>query len=175
MFQLESEMRPAVEAWLQSRVQYIQHEAWCLTPICDLLGFSFRAEAVQQRIQMRQRTPLPMHMWGETRPWMPLYEKVVAVEMKLSKMAKVLFQAQMHYREVTESWVAMPEPFASRIVAKCREPGIGVLAVGETCDVLLPARVHDPDSPSWNHHRIAETFWRKHGKAFKGERDEQAD
>lgn len=166
-FEFERDMRPIVASWLSAQVEYVQFESWAMNPTCDLLGFSFRPDAVQHRIQMRQRTPLSMKQWGQIRPWMPLYAKIVAVEMKLAKMSEVLFQAQCHYPEVTESWVAMPEPYASRIAPRCEGQGIGVLSVGGRCEVVLAAKVHSPSNHNWNDHRIAEVFWRKYGKAVK--------
>ena len=162
MFACERDMRPPVDEWLRSRVEHVIYEAWCVTPVADLLGFSFRAPAVAQRIALRQATVMkhddidPEH---HRRPWMPLYSQVVAVEMKLTRMAEVVFQARTHYPHVTESWIAMPRPYARRVAERVDGTGIGVLEVTPgACADILAAKWRDPGG--WKIARVAERFWR---------------
>jgi len=77
--------------------------------------------------------------------WLPLHERLVAIELKLSRVSDVLYQAKLNREFADESYVALPFEVAQR--AKLRdldygfsELGVGLLAVaGDRLEVLLQA------------------------------------
>jgi hypothetical protein len=84
---------------------------------------------------------------GLQRLWMPLHSRLVAIELKLSRVEEAMRQARRNLLFVEESFVALPGPLAVRVfndVRRWRESfdaGIGLLSVKrKTCDVLLPAK-----------------------------------
>lgn len=78
--------------------------------------------------------------------WMPLQRRVVAVELKLSRIEDAMRQARSNLGFAEESYVALPTELARR-VSNNRErwehffrSGIGLLGVGDRdCDVLVTA------------------------------------
>src|SRR6266404_4071797 len=77
--------------------------------------------------------------------WMPLHERIVAVELKLYRISEAVSQALSNRAFATESYIALPAKIAERFVrnvrhAEFRNTGIGVLAVTKTtCRMLVPA------------------------------------
>ena len=76
--------------------------------------------------------------------WLPLHERLVAIELKLNRVSDALYQAKLNREFADESYVALPFEVAQR--AKLREVdygfpelGIGLLAVASSrVEVLLP-------------------------------------
>jgi hypothetical protein len=102
MFKCENEMRPIVTHWFEKNGYYVAHEVQIGSSWCDIVGCKW-AERVGRRI--------------------PPMTEAVAVELKLDRVADVLYQANMNYKYggVTSSYAAMP---VSRI-ARMRERTIG--------------------------------------------------
>jgi len=98
--------------------------------------------------------------------WMPLYDRMVAVELKLNRINEVLYQAVSNSGIFTESHIGLPKDTALRLAASKRRSnleknGIGLLAVDKySCEVLIPpGHTHiKPDSVLQAH--TAESFWR---------------
>jgi len=98
--------------------------------------------------------------------WVPLHDRLVAVELKLSRVRQVLYQARAHRAFASESYAAFPREVAERVAGtKKREEfeqaGVGVLAVSSRrCEVVLRPRLEDepPDLVTQMH--CVERFWR---------------
>jgi hypothetical protein len=78
--------------------------------------------------------------------WMPLQDRMVAVELKLSRVDEAMRQAVNNLGFVDESYVALPADVAGRVISsvtrwsKFFDLGIGLLAVAQyNCEVLQPA------------------------------------
>src|SRR5258706_14928200 len=69
--------------------------------------------------------------------WMPLHERIVAVELKLYRISEAISQALSNRAFATESYIALPGQIAERFLRSARHPefrqtGIGVLGVTRT-------------------------------------------
>ncbi len=99
--------------------------------------------------------------------WIPMHERLVAVELKLSRVAEVFAQARANLGFADESFVALPLVRARRLVSERRatafhESGIGVLGVRRRgVELLLPARRQRPAFRAAQVHAV-ERFWRSH-------------
>jgi hypothetical protein len=101
--------------------------------------------------------------------WAPLHVRIVAVELKLSRISDVLAQAQSNYAFATESYVALPAKLAHRLLRSSRagdfrRAGIGLLAAYPSlCRRLLRP---SPDPRMLNdvlQAHCVERFWRTRG------------
>lgn len=97
--------------------------------------------------------------------WMPLQKRIIAVELKLKKVEEAMSQAQNNLTFADESYVALPERLAARVLAKCDrwfcyfESGVGVLSVSHRdCKIAHRSRNSHPD-PVLQFY-CAEKFWR---------------
>ena len=79
--------------------------------------------------------------------WIPLQDRLVAVELKLSRIDQAMHQALRNLGFTQESYVGLPAHVARRIVlnrlrwAQFFDAGVGLLSVAsKKCDVLIPAR-----------------------------------
>lgn len=131
---IEKEMRPAVDAWLRSRgCQLVVFEAFPLQlGSIDVLGIRF-----DKRVG-REIPPA----------------RLIAVELKLSRISAVIYQAHRAKLVTQASWAAMPTPFVSRILpasrAKFRRHGVGLLAVdGDKVEIVFPPT--DVRHHAWAH------------------------
>jgi hypothetical protein len=102
--------------------------------------------------------------------WIPLHKKLIALELKLSRITDVLNQAVAHLEFADESFVGLPLPTAKRLLDSKRKgdfvaTGVGILGVGSSgCRVLLR-----PDTSKSNQNAViqmhcVERFWRTHLK-----------
>ncbi len=105
--------------------------------------------------------------------WMPLHKRLVAVELKLSRIDDALHQAINNLEFAHESFAALPVDVARRIVTGKRKAdfqaeGIGVVAVApEGCRVLLrPAARHSRNDITMQAYCV-ERFWLPHLKGSK--------
>lgn len=98
--------------------------------------------------------------------WIPLQQRLVAVELKLSRIEEVMQQARRNLGFATESFVALPMDVANRIAvsptkwARHIDAGVGVLGVATSrCRVVIPtkpnARLHDEAVSLY----CADKFW----------------
>ncbi|HET9183803.1 MAG TPA: hypothetical protein VFP59_16855 [Candidatus Angelobacter sp.] len=97
--------------------------------------------------------------------WVPLHNRIVAVELKLSRTSEVLAQAASHRAFASESYIAMPSKIAERAAetrfAEFGAAGVGILGVTrKACKVLLhPSASGVPVQPTLQAHCV-ERFWR---------------
>ena len=97
--------------------------------------------------------------------WMPLHRRLVAVELKLTRVTEVLQQATSNLGATAESYIALPMSTAKRVVRDERqrtvtERCVGVLGIDrDRCRCLLkPTSVAEPDQVIQAH--CVERFWR---------------
>jgi hypothetical protein len=75
--------------------------------------------------------------------WMPLSKRIVAVELKLSRVSEALSQAKAHRQIADEVYIGLPMSLAERVAQgsrrdQFRESGIGILGIGRReCSVVL--------------------------------------
>jgi hypothetical protein len=98
--------------------------------------------------------------------WIPLQDRIVAVELKLSRIDEAMHQAANNLGFAEESYVALPADVARRVVSsasrcsKFSDAGVGLLSVARhRCEVLLSA----PKTKNWMDTAIqlycVEKFW----------------
>jgi len=102
--------------------------------------------------------------------WMPLHEKIVALELKLSRVKDVFYQAASHLEFADESYVGLPMETAKRLINSNRKDdfvnkGIGVLGItSNEARVLLNSNstISKPNHILQAH--CVERFWRTYPK-----------
>ncbi len=105
--------------------------------------------------------------------WAPLHRRIVAVELKLSRVQEAIAQAAAHLKFATESYVALPHTVARRIAASQRREafaasGLGLLAVYDSKCITLIRSVAQPqahDAVLQMH--CVERFWRTRKTAYR--------
>jgi len=111
-FRLERDMEPVVRSWLESQGLFVRRECWMPSGVCDLVGCRFREDALALRLATglgERSTARSVRDIENGRPWLPLHERLVFVEMKLRRREEVWRQACAH-QWFAESFVAMPYP-----------------------------------------------------------------
>jgi len=99
--------------------------------------------------------------------WMPLQDRLVAVELKLSRIDEAMQQAMNNLGFAEESYVGLPVEVARRVAANQSrwsdyfDAGVGLVGVAQrSCQVLVPAR----KAGHWTDPAIqlycVEKFWR---------------
>jgi hypothetical protein len=102
--------------------------------------------------------------------WMPLHKRLVAVELKLTRIDDALHQAINNLGFADESYVALPTDVAARLLNSKRkadfaEKGIGVLALENArCTMILRARKRRPSPERTTQTYSVERFWLPHVK-----------
>jgi len=110
------------------------------------------------------------HSFQRLNGWVPLHNRIVAVELKLSRTSEALGQAASHRAFAGESYVAMPSKVAERAAetrfAEFQASGVGILAVTRNaCKVLLSSSGFGvPLQPILQAHCV-ERFWRTRGSS----------
>lgn len=100
--------------------------------------------------------------------WMPLHKRLVAVELKLSRVDDAFHQAINNLGFADESYVAMPAQVARRLAkhkthARFKSKGIGLLAVDPGgCEVILKALVCRARDDAVVQEHSVERFWLPH-------------
>ena len=101
--------------------------------------------------------------------WIPLQDRLVAVELKLCRIEEAMHQALSNLGFAEESYVAFPSDVARRVDANAARwsrsfnAGVGLLSVTKRgCKVLVPA--HKARHPGDNAIQFycVEKFWRTH-------------
>lgn len=79
--------------------------------------------------------------------WLPLQERLVAIELKLSRIEEAMAQALNNLGFADESYVALPTEVARRVKLKCSkwsryfDSGVGLLGISsKKCEVITPSR-----------------------------------
>lgn len=103
--------------------------------------------------------------------WMPLQDRLVAIELKLSRIEEAMHQALNNLGFAEESYVGLPTEVARRVASNASrwsrffDAGVGLLSVARRgCEVLVPAR----KAALWTDRAIqlycVEKFWRTRPK-----------
>ena len=99
--------------------------------------------------------------------WVPLHKRLVAIELKLSKVAEALAQARNNLGFADESFVGLPAGLARRLEAVAVRraefvtAGVGLLGVRRTgCELLIPAQPSRIVSDKALQLYCVEKFWR---------------
>jgi|SRR6185369_12245443 len=104
--------------------------------------------------------------------WMPLHKRLIAVELKLSRVEEAMRQARNNLIFADKSYVGLPKDLAVRVAQKKTrwssflDAGVGILAVAtRECSIVMPSRRRSsaagPD-PILRFY-CAEKFWRTSG------------
>jgi hypothetical protein len=98
--------------------------------------------------------------------WAPLHFRIVAVELKLSRISDAIDQALSNRTFATESYVALPRNCALRLsrsdrASNLKRSGIGLLAVSHrACWELLKPTVTEGTCDEIIRSHVVERFWR---------------
>ena len=99
--------------------------------------------------------------------WIPLQKRLVAVELKLSRIEEVMLQAVNNLVFASESFAAMPMDQARRVADRRNRwshhfaQGVGLLGVvPDSCEVLIPARQNSSQVDKAVQFYSVEKFWR---------------
>jgi hypothetical protein len=98
--------------------------------------------------------------------WIPLHKRIVALELKLSRISDVLHQAINNLEFADESYVGLPIKNARRVMdspkkLEFQEKGIGILGIDSAkCKVFLPAISKKYEQNQTFQIYCAERFWR---------------
>lgn len=137
-------MRRAVCDWLVSQGLTPVFEVHLGTHLCDFVGFEF-GERVGRKIPPLLRT--------------------LAVELKLDDIAGVLRQCKACRYRLHAAYAAMPAERCQRMkkktLTKFTEVGVGLLAVSESVEMVLPAMHCDPQVGGWWKVAIPRRLWRR--------------
>jgi hypothetical protein len=99
--------------------------------------------------------------------WMPLQDRLVAVELKLHRIEEAMRQALNNLGFADESYVGLPADVARRVLSNASrwsdflDAGVGLLSVApQGCEILVPAR----NTRDWTDTAIqlycVDKFWR---------------
>jgi len=142
----ERDMKAVVTEWMHQEGLLVKAEILLGYGFCDLVGVSFDPEMAARRLKRRK-------------DFHPLHTRIIAVELKLTRLAEVIRQARINLHAVEESYVAVPMKRAVR-VAKAWDNIIGLLGVTpDACSVLVPPRPNDLCNEQRIEHQV-EKFWR---------------
>lgn len=97
--------------------------------------------------------------------WLPLQRRIIAVELKIDRVSVAHFQAKAHRSFADETYVALPEQRAEKLIDTNKrqffeDTGVGILGVaGNGCQCLLRSvnKSHPVNAVFQAH--IAERFW----------------
>jgi hypothetical protein len=101
--------------------------------------------------------------------WAPLHDRIVAVELKLSRIHEAFEQACSNRAFASESYVALPSRTARRLIRTgradlFRKSGVGILAVGaRSCLPVLPSTYARKQQDLLLQAHCVERFWRSRG------------
>ena len=121
-----------------------------------------------ERDKFVQKTPTGS--FHKLNGWMPVQKKLVALELKLSRVQDVLHQAISNLEFADESYVGLPMETASRLIRSSAilpfvEHGVGVVGLDEESYRVLRSAEHDRQrtDPILQAHCV-ERFWRHYPK-----------
>ncbi len=103
--------------------------------------------------------------------WTPLQERLVALELKLSRVDEAMSQAVDNLSFADESYVGLPTQIAKRVLARKTRweqhlgRGIGLVGVGgRSCSVMVPASMTTVRPDTALQFYCVEKFWRTYPK-----------
>ena len=126
-------------------------------------------EADLQKLKAKRLVSFPRrNQIRKHAPWAPLQQRIVAVEMKLHRVRAALGQARAHLAFADDSYVALPEDLAQRVMSGSRREeflnhGVGLLSVlPQHARIVLPprSRSQSSDISRLFQAHCAERFWR---------------
>ncbi|MBN1508748.1 MAG: hypothetical protein JW955_18005 [Sedimentisphaerales bacterium] len=143
------------------------------TASIDVLHESFTGYLDRERIEIELDRLLrdrfieqPSHgAYFKRNGWMPLHKRLVAIELKLTRIDDALHQAINNLGFVDGSYVGLPSDRADRLMdgrrrSDFQDRGIGVLAIGaQRCSVVLRARRQAPTADPVIQAYSVERFW----------------
>jgi hypothetical protein len=97
--------------------------------------------------------------------WVPLQDRIVAIELKLNRTREAVSQAIRNSRFADESYIGLPENSASRLynsrlISELRDYGVGVLALQpKSCKILLNSRIRKKYKSPTMQLYCADRFW----------------
>ncbi len=135
----------------------------------SFLDESFVEKELQRLINDRFVQEVETDCFQKLNGWYPLHKRIVAVELKLSRISEVLAQARSNLAFAEETYVGLPinkakNLFARRKEQQLAERGIGILGID--CDkvqVLLRSKFSGESEQILKMH-CAERFWREYTK-----------
>lgn len=102
--------------------------------------------------------------------WFPLHKRLMAIELKLTRIEEVMSQARSNLYFAEESYVGLPRDVALRVFSKRQRweeffnKGVGLLSVAHTgCEVLICSRARMERDAALQFYCV-EKFWRSHIK-----------
>jgi hypothetical protein len=103
--------------------------------------------------------------------WIPLHKRLIAVELKLTRIEEAMSQAHSNLSFADESYVALPKDLAYRVAAKPDrwsgyfDFGVGLLAVSSrACAIVKKPQLRPyPPDPVLQFYCV-EKFWRNYSK-----------
>ena len=144
---IENDMRDLVVEWLTSLGMECAHESMVTCcGYCDVIGYQFGPQVKR---------------------YIPPLITVVAVELKMRDVTRVIYQAKINQPASTRSYAAMPQEFCDRMkTPTCQrfiDAGVGLLGVGNRCTLMISAKW----TPKADIHRNQKKWWRWHKKQVK--------
>ncbi len=125
------------------------------------------SEQVAQLIGDRFVVPSSRGRLQKVNGWMPLQDRLVAVELKLSRIDEAMYQARGNLGFAQESYVAFPAEVARRVAASRSRwsgffgAGVGLLSVTRRgCEVLVDSRPDHTLNDEAIQFYCVEKFWR---------------
>jgi hypothetical protein len=120
---LEKELRKPIEHWLLTGGYDVVHEPYLCGGYCDIAGCKFTEQI------------------GKKKPF--LYY-LIAIELKISDIPKVISQARCNLTVANESYAAMPGYICDRMrndtFNKFKVDGIGLISVSNKIEIIVPAK-----------------------------------
>ena len=98
--------------------------------------------------------------------WMPLHDRIVAVELKISRIEEVISQATANLQLTNFSYIALPTAVARRLIVngsigRVQKIGIGLLSVSKSrCEQLIAPRSTSDSINKEAQLHCVERFWR---------------
>jgi len=117
--------------------------------ICKRLGNPSATTFIEREIRLllkgRYIVETPSGSFKSRCTWTPLHRRLVAVELKLSRIADVVFQAKQNREFASESFIAIPELASRRVMCgprkeELQQAGIGLIEVSDHCEVVMQPR-----------------------------------
>lgn len=100
--------------------------------------------------------------------WMPLHDRIIAVELKLNRISDVLNQARQNLQLTHESYIGLPSSHAEHLLSTKKDQlmdyGIGLLSINPKCckELLPPSRKGGNEIDQVSQTHCTERFWRNH-------------
>jgi hypothetical protein len=144
-------------------------EGISVAAIRDLLGGFSTVSSIETtlaKLEQRRFVRRTGGQFAKINGWMPLHQRIVAVELKLGRVEEVIQQASNHVGFATESYVGLPMDVAQRLAKSPRlggviKAGVGIIGITEhKVRTLRRADTSAHMSIPWLQMHMTERFWR---------------